>query len=439
MSSADRAIFMRLVHVRAAVLSLLAGGFLALGVLAGWPGAARAGTVKASAASLSASTSARASATASTSTSAGANTDTKCEVLPTASTPTPHPSSSSPTPSPSPSPSASATAPASGSTSSKTPESPPPTSATPTPSPGSPSSASASASTSATGSPSQTGSASASSSQSSAAATISASLDAFIAASPASSASSSPASPADQPELCVSVQRSQASISRGQQAAYVVRVSTENNGSAANVTVALTAQPSGQKPTFTSGCAKGAGTASCTVSAVSDKQPVSLKAQIPVAAGATSVTSVKLTATASIATTEKWTPLSAAETVAVIAASASPAQSSAGSSSAGVSPGGALLLGPIPNLNGVSSQLIGAGNAAGLFPAINPSATPSPSPGSPAPGSQRRPAPDSSAIAFIQPGLTGQVAGLIALAVAVLLTVTRLSLRRRFRSRKQGG
>jgi hypothetical protein len=238
----------------------------------------------------------------------------------------------------------------------------------------------------------------------------------------------------------VSVQRSQTSISRGQQAAYVVRVSTQNNGSAADVTVALTAQPSGQKPTFTSGCATGAGTASCGVSSVSDKQPASLKAQIPVAAGATSVTSVKLTATASVVTTENWTPPSAAETVAVTAASASPAKSSASSPPPpGVSPGGALPLGPIPNLNGVSSQLIGAGNAAGLFPAINPSATPSPSPGSPAPGSQRRPAPDSSAIAFVQPGLTGQVAGLIALAVAVMLTVTRLSLRKRFRSRKQGG
>jgi hypothetical protein len=236
----------------------------------------------------------------------------------------------------------------------------------------------------------------------------------------------------------VSVQRSQASISRGHQAAYVVRVSTENNGSATDVTVALTAQPSSQKPTFISGCAKGAGTASCTVSSVSDKQPASFKAQIPVAASATSVTSVKLTATASIVTTEKWTPPSAAETVAVTAASASPAKSPASSSPAGVVPGGALPLGPIPNLNGVASQLIGAGNAAGLFPAINP-ATPSPSPGSPAPDGQRRPVPDSSAIAFVKPGLTGQVAGLIALAVAVMLTVTRLSLHKRFRSRKQGG
>jgi hypothetical protein len=234
----------------------------------------------------------------------------------------------------------------------------------------------------------------------------------------------------------VSVQRSKASISRGQQAAYVVQVSTKNNGSASLVTVALTASPSSQQATYTGGCAKGEGTATCTVSSVSDKQPASLKAQIPVAASAIKVTSVKLTATALITTTGKWTPPSAAETVAVTAASASPTKSA--TSSAGVLPESTLPLGPIPNLNGVSSQLIGAGNASGLFPAINPSATPSPSPGGPAPSSERRPVSGSSAIAFVQPGLTGQVAGLIALAVAVLLTVTRLSLRKRFRSRKQG-
>jgi hypothetical protein len=236
----------------------------------------------------------------------------------------------------------------------------------------------------------------------------------------------------------VSVQRSQSSIKRGQQAAYVVQVSTENNGSASAVTVALTAQPSGQKPAFTSSCAKGGGTASCTVSSVSDKQPATLHAQIPVAAGATSVTSVKLTATASIVTSATWTPPSAAETVAVTAATA--ASHSPAASSASASPGTTLPLGPVPNLNSVSSSLIGAGNASGLFPAINPSATPSPAPGTNVPGGKRnaKPVSDSSAIAFVQPGLTGQVAGLIALAVAVMLTVTRLSLRKRFRSRKQG-
>ena len=79
MSSVDRAIFMRLAHVRAAVLSLLAGGFLTLGVLAGWPGAARAGTVKATTASPSASTSASARTTASTKSTASTSSTASAE------------------------------------------------------------------------------------------------------------------------------------------------------------------------------------------------------------------------------------------------------------------------------------------------------------------------------------------------------------------------
>jgi hypothetical protein len=238
----------------------------------------------------------------------------------------------------------------------------------------------------------------------------------------------------------VSVQRSQASVERGQKAAYVVQVSTRNNGSASGVKVALTAEPSSQKPAFTGGCATGQGTATCTVGAVSDKNPVTLHAQIPVAADSASVTSVTLTATASVTTTAKWTPPAAAETVAVTAASASPSGSSAAAAPGVVPPGTALPLGPIPNLNGASSSLLGAGNASGLFPAINPAAVPSPTPGANAQGGRAnaQPVTGASPLAFGAPGLTGQVAGLIALAVAVLLTVTRLSLRKRFRSRKQG-
>jgi hypothetical protein len=233
----------------------------------------------------------------------------------------------------------------------------------------------------------------------------------------------------------VTVQRSQSSVKPGQKAAYTVQVSTENSGSAANVSVALAAQPSSQKPTFTSGCAKGDGTASCAVSSVTDKQPANLHVQIPVASGATSV---KLTATAGIVTSVKWTPPSAAVTVAVTApaASASPAKSSAS-----VSAEAPLPLGPIPNLNGVSSSLIGAGNASSLFPAIIPYATPNSSPGIQPQGAKRnaQPVSDSSALGFAKPGLTGQVAGLIALALAIMLTVTRLSLRKRFKKpRKQG-
>ena len=214
-----------------------------------------------------------------------------------------------------------------------------------------------------------------------------------------------------------------------------MRVSTENGGSASGVSVILTAQPSSQKPVFTSGCAKGGGTATCTVGSVSDKTPASLGGQIPVAASATSVTSVRLIATAGIATTAKWTPPAAAETVAVTSA---PAKSSTGATPQPALP--ALPLGPIPNLNNISSQLINPGNAAGLFPAISPSASPGASAGASAPSGRQNRAPvtASSPLAFAQQGLTGQLAGLVALAVAVLLTVTRLSLHKRFRSRKQG-
>ena len=90
---------------------------------------------------------------------------------------------------------------------------------------------------------------------------------------------------------------------------------------------------------------------------------------------------------------------------------------------------------PVPNLNGVSSSLIGAGNASSLFPAISPSATPNSSPGIQPQGARRNadPVSDSSALGFGKPGLTGQVAGLLALALAIMLTVTRLSLRKRLR------
>jgi hypothetical protein len=233
----------------------------------------------------------------------------------------------------------------------------------------------------------------------------------------------------------VSVQRSQSSVKPGQKAAYTVQVSTENNGSVANVSVAIAAQPSSQKPAFITGCAKGDGTATCTVSSVSDKQPATLRAQIPVASGVTSITSVKLTATASIVTSVKWTPPSAAETVAITAVRAAPTKTSASPP-----PETRLPLGPIPNLNSVSSSLIGAGNASSLFPAIIPSATPSSSPETQPQRSKpnAQPVSDSSALGIGKPGLTGQVVGLIALALAIMFTVTRLSLRKRFGSRRSG-
>jgi hypothetical protein len=243
-----------------------------------------------------------------------------------------------------------------------------------------------------------------------------------------SSASTGTTAPA---ELCVSVQRSQSSIKRGQTATYVVQVSTQN-ATASNVSVALTAQPSSQKPAFTSGCSKGDGTASCTISAVAAAQAASLNAQIAVAAHATSVSSVKLTATASVVTTQKWTPPAAAETTAVTAAA--PAKSAKAKASPSATHVAVLPLGPIPALNGAASLLIGPGNAAALFPTIGPSPGTSSGPASAAAQPSQKttaPAAAASPVSLGTPVATAQVAGLIALGLAIMLTVTRLSVRRR--------
>jgi hypothetical protein len=119
--------------------------------------------------------------------------------------------------------------------------------------------------------------------------------------------------------------------------------------------------------------------------------------------------------------------------------------------------GAPLPLGPVQSLNpvvttligagnasglfpliapGSSSTLIGAGNASGLFPQIAPAATPSPAPDGLPQATERassavRAAADLTARATGISGLTAQVLGLIALALAVMLTITRLSVRRR--------
>jgi len=240
----------------------------------------------------------------------------------------------------------------------------------------------------------------------------------------------------------VSVQRSQSSIKRGQTATYVVQVSARNGGSASGVSVALTAQPSSQKPTFSSGCPKGDGTASCSIGSMTTGQTVSLDARIPVASNAASVSSVKLTATASVVITAKWTPPAAAVTTAVTAASAKNAKNTKNAknakNTADASPDATHLavlpLGPIPALNGEASLLIKAGSAADLFPTVGPSPGTSPRPPvqQVQPG-QRKAAPvsEASPVSADTPVFTAQVAGLIALGLAIMLTVTRLSVRKR--------
>ena len=95
----------------------------------------------------------------------------------------------------------------------------------------------------------------------------------------------------------------------------------------------------------------------------------------------------------------------------------------------------ALPLGPIPALNGQASVFIGAGNAANLFPTISPSPGASPGPTATAAAQPTKrdtgPVSEASPVSLGTPVFTAQVAGLIALGLAIMLTVTRLSVRRR--------
>ena len=141
--------------------------------------------------------------------------------------------------------------------------------------------------------------------------------------------------------------------------------------------------------------------------------------------------------TASVTSTVKWTPPAAAGTTAVTAA-ATTHSSAAASPSVSSFP---LPPGLIPNLNAEASLLIGAGNAARLFPAITPSAGPSASQAADPQGGRQNgdPIANAGAVSSGQSVLTAQVAGLIALGLAIMLTVTRLSLRKRSGSRGSGG
>lgn len=214
----------------------------------------------------------------------------------------------------------------------------------------------------------------------------------------------------------------QTSIPRGQSAEWLVGVwTTGANVSAA--TVSLSAAPSSQKATFSVGCSHD-GTASCSLGAVDANSAVrQLQARVSVPATATSVTSVRLTAVARAASavTDPRAAATISVTAAGTAAVAAPITPLAGSSDP-------LSVGNLPFLNGTASTLSPGGNAAGLFPALNPSGDPA------ANGAGRevdKPLAATSALPEDQSVIGAQVAGLVALALAIVLAVTRLSIRRR--------
>jgi hypothetical protein len=169
-----------------------------------------------------------------------------------------------------------------------------------------------------------------------------------------------------------------------------------------------------------------------------------LRAQVEVPSTATSVDSVKLTVTGTSKGISKE-PV-AAVSIKVTAPAATASASAAGTSaSAGTSPstssvGSVLPATSLPYLSNTGTSALGAaglsslspgGNASGLFPTLNPAGT-----GSGQGTEKARAMSDTTALPGDASVAGAQFAGLGALALASILAVTRLSIRRRSTSGK---
>ena len=226
--------------------------------------------------------------------------------------------------------------------------------------------------------------------------------------------------------LCVAIQRFETSIDRGQTARWVVSAWTEG-GNVPDAIVRVVATPAVVSGEFNFGCGSHNGTGSCDLGEVdATSAQRELEAQVVVPATDTSVTSVRLQVVGSAA----HLPTDPRAAVAIAVKSAA----SGGGSGTGSTPtpsSSPLPVGNLPYLNGSggsSSTLSPGGNAAGLFPTLSPSQSGSGKSGQRA---SARTVANTSALPLGAPVVGAQLIGLGVLALAFVLAVTRLSIRRR--------
>ena len=200
----------------------------------------------------------------------------------------------------------------------------------------------------------------------------------------------------------------------------------------ADATIGLSAAPASLKPTFSFGCGSHDGSASCDLGALdANSAQRQLQAKVTVAASATTVTSVSLTAVGSATGLSKDPQASATTTVTAVPASSAASAGSAGSADAGlpVTSTSPLAAGDLPDLSSASPALSPGGNAAALFPSLTPSGDPPAKTGTQ--NANTRTIANSSALPLGAPVIGAQLAGLGVLALAFVLAVARLSIRRR--------
>jgi hypothetical protein len=235
----------------------------------------------------------------------------------------------------------------------------------------------------------------------------------------------------DSVRLCVAIQRYQTSIDRGQTARWVVSAWTEG-GNVPDAKVRLVASPAIVSGEFNFGCGSHDGTGSCDLGEVdASSAQRELEAQVVVPATDTAVTSVRLQAVGSAA----HLPTDPRAAVAISVKSAASGGGSGGGSGTGSTPtpsSSPLQVGNLPYLNGAggsSSTLSPGGNAAGLFPTLSPSSQSGS--GKSGQRANARTVANTSALPLGAPVVGAQLIGLGVLALAFVLAVTRLSIRRR--------
>ena len=192
---------------------------------------------------------------------------------------------------------------------------------------------------------------------------------------------------------------------RGQAAQWEVGAWTEG-GNLPDAKIALASTAGAGVPTFTFGCASGIGTSACDLGAVDSTSAQRLfQAEVTVPLTATTITAVSLTATGSAV--GLVTAPSASASMIVLA----PGTPTGSTSPLSISSGLAF---PSPSVSP-------GGNAASLFPTLAPGAT-----------ERESPVANVSALGSGTPVGTevAEGAGLAALGVAMLLAITRVSLRR---------
>jgi hypothetical protein len=245
------------------------------------------------------------------------------------------------------------------------------------------------------------------------------------------------------------VESLQGSIVHGQSAEWAVSAWAVN-GDISDASIRLATGSRSLTAKFSFGCGSFDGTSSCDLRGVfagsASRQVI---ASVAVPANATTVTSVTLTATESAA--DLTADPRASVSVPVKNGTGTGTNTSTGTGTGtntgtGTGTGTAgdgstvsqLPVGSLPTIggNGSTSSISPGGNAAGLFPTINPSQDPSPAPGQ---DEAARQVADAEALPIGTPVIDGQLLGLGALAIAFLLAVTRLSVRRRPAAATAGG